>query len=593
MDASPRSAAAGRFRSPAFSPQALREEQRAKDAATFRVAARRRFWSTLLISGALLLAMRLGLAAVSLTVVGVMVALALAVNQLLAVVGRTPSLYRPWLKYLVAIVDTALVSLVVFVFGSPVLVLAYVLVIVPYSFDQGTTLGYVTSLASVVGFFTASWWYGQLHAADAAPWPQVLLAGGLLLVVAQQVIQMPSKLIARLRRTRERMARIERGDLTARADARHDDELGFLERSFNRMLDELVLLIETVQEEAESLAAVATQVSATAHVLQRRAGEVTGSAESLREALGQQREKASVGVHSSREARHTAELARRTAEATASDAKALDDAAVASRAAIDRAAQALLRVGAEVTAAAQPVRALAPASEQVGDFIATVTRIARQTNLLALNAAMEASRAGEDGVGFAVVAEEIRVLATESARAAQVVAATVQRVRGDITTAVQAMDATANEVQGAGAIARDATRALSAMVDGIGRVSRQSDEVSTLAQAQARLSASVATAFEGLDGTAQRANAGARAAADAAGAQRASIEELSRSAQQLTAAASRLRAVALRHTAEYAVVAPPSSPPVATAPPMLTDATRDQWPVDPEPSPYAPKASAA
>ncbi len=593
MDASSSLSAAGSRRPHAFSPQALREEQRAKDVATFRIAARRRFWSTLLITGALLLAMRLGLTAVSLPVVATMAALTLAVNQVLAVVGRTPSLYRAWLKYVVAVLDTALVSTVVFVFGSPVLVLAYVLVIVPYSFDQGPTLGYVTSLASVVGFFTASWWFGQLHAADAAPWPQVLLAGGLLLVVAQQVIQMPSKLIARLRRTRERMARIERGELSVRADARHDDELGFLERSFNRMLDELVLLIDTVQAEADSLAAVATQVSATANVLQRRAGEVTGSAEALRDALGQQREKAGVGVHAGREARHTAELARRTADATASDAKALDDAAVASRAAIDRAAQALLRVGADVTAAAQPVRALAPASEQVGDFIATVSRIARQTNLLALNAAMEASRAGEDGVGFAVVAEEIRVLATESARAAQVVAATVQRVRGDITAAVHAMDATANEVQGAGTIAREATRALSAMVEGIGRVSRQSEEVATLAQSQARLSASVASAFEGLDGTAQRANAGARAAADAAGAQRASIEELSRSAQQLTAAASRLQAVALRHTAEFAAVVPPPRP--TAAPPsasMLTEPTLDNWPVDPDVSKYAPKGGA-
>lgn len=566
-------------RSGVFSRKALRDEQRAKDVATLRVAARRRLWSTALITVALIIALRLGLAPVSLTVVVAMVALTLAVNQLLSIVGRTPKLYRPWLKYIVAGVDCALVSLVVSVFGSPVLALAYVLVIVPYSFDHGRNIGYVTTLASVAGFFAASWWFAALHPSEAAPLPQVLLAGGLLLVVAQQIIQMPSKLITRLRRTRELMARIERGEHSVRADARHDDELGFLERSFNRMLEELVLLIETVQTEAESLAAVATQVSATATVLHRRAGEVTGNADALRDALALQREKAGAGVHAGRETRHTADLTRRTADATASDAKALDEAAAASRAAIDRAAQALLRVGADVTAAAQPVRALAPASEQVGDFIATVTRIARQTNLLALNAAMEASRAGEDGVGFAVVAEEIRVLATESAHAAQLVAATVQRVRGDITAAVQAMDATANEVQGAGSIARDATRAIGAMVEGIGRVSRQSDEVATLAQRQARLSASVAMTFEALDGTAQRANAGARAAADAAGAQRSSIEELSRSARILTDAAGRLRAVALRHTAEFAVVPPMNEAPLASVPPTLTDI--DSWPVDP------------
>jgi methyl-accepting chemotaxis protein len=426
----------------------------------------------------------------------------------------------------------------------------------------------VTSLASVAGYLMASWWYAHAHPTEAAPWPQVLLAAGLLMVVAQQVIQMPSKLIARLRRTRERMARIERGDLAARADARHDDELGFLERSFNRMLDELVLLIETVQQESDALATVANQVYSTSHVLQRRAGEVSGSAESLRDALSLQREKASLGLHSGREARHTADLMRRTADATATDAHALDEAAVASRAAIDRAAQSLLRVGADVTLAASQVRALAPASEQVGDFIASVSRMARQTNLLALNAAMEASRAGEDGVGFAVVADEIRALATESAQAAKLVASTVQRVRDDIAAAVTAMDATANEVQGAGAIAREATRALSAMVDGIGRISRQSDEVAALAQSQARLSASAAASFDALDGSAQRASAGARTAAEAAGAQRANIETLSRSAQQLSDAASRLRAVALRHTAEFQVVVGPHG------------RDTDSWPAD-------------
>jgi methyl-accepting chemotaxis protein len=555
-------------RAPLRASQPLLEEQRAKDVATFRIAARRRLWSTLLITAALLVSLRLGLAAVPLTVVFGMVALSLATNQLLALVGRTPSLYRPWLKYAVAIVDTLLISAVVYVFGSPVFVLAYVLAIVPYSFDQGPSLGYVTSLASVAGFLLASWGYAQGHPAEAAPWPQVLLAAGLLLVVAQQVIQMPSRLIARLRRTRVRMAQIERGDLSARADARHDDELGFLEQSFNRMLDELVLLIHTVQQESVALAAVANQVYSTSHGLQRRAGEVTGSADALRDALAQQREKAAVGLQSGREARHTADLTRRTAEATATDAHALDDAAVASRAAIDRAAQSLLRVGADVTLAATQVRALAPASEQVGDFIASVSRIARQTNLLALNAAMEASRAGEDGVGFAVVADEIRALATESAHAAKQVASTVQRVRDDIAAAVQAMDATADEVQGAGAIARDATRALSAMVDGIGRITRQSDEVATLAQSQARLSASAAAAFDALDGSAQRASAGARNAAEAAGAQRANIETLTRSAQQLSDAAGRLRSVAVRHTTEFPVVSTP------------TERDTASWPID-------------
>lgn len=201
-----------------------------------------------------------------------------------------------------------------------------------------------------------------------------------------------------------------------------------------------------------------------------------------------------------------------------------------------------------MNATAEQVRRLAPASEQVGEFVATVTRIARQTNLLALNAAIEASRAGDDGLRFAVVADEIRTLAVESAQAAKRIAATVQHVREDIDAAVRSMDTTADDVAGAGHIARDAAQALPALVSGIGRIAYQSDEVAALAHTQAQLSAGVAEAFEALDTSAERAALGARTAADASIAQHASIEELSRSAAQLSQTAACMRAVALRHT---------------------------------------------
>ena len=532
----------------------LFEEERAKDLATFRQAGKRRLWSTVVIAVVLVAAMQVGLARVPLATVATMFATALALNGALSALGRSPALYRRWLKYVFAVFDAALISSVVFLFGAPVLVLAYVLAIVPYSFDRGPALGYVTTAASVIGFLAASLAHNAAIPQNATPVPQILLAAGLLVVMAQQVIQMPSRLIARLRRTRERMAQVERGDLAVRADARHADELGFLERSFNGMLDELQLLIETVQREADELAAVATQVYSAASTLQRRAGEVAGGAHALREELETQQARAANGVRTGHEARRTADAARRTADVTAADAHVVDDVAAASREAIERAAQALVRVGRDVTATAATVRALQPASEQVGRFVDTVSRIARQTNMLALNAAIEASRAGEDGLGFAVVADEIRALSVESAQAAKRVAATVQRVRDEIDTAVQAMDTTAHEVQGAGTIARDATRALSSMVDGITRITKQSDEVAALAQTQATLSASAATAFDALDLSAQRASSGARAAADGSDAQRASIEELSRSAQQLTQAAARLRVLAQRHTAESPLV---------------------------------------
>jgi methyl-accepting chemotaxis protein len=320
------------------------------------------------------------------------------------------------------------------------------------------------------------------------------------------------------------------------------------------MLDDLTSVIETMQQESDELAAVAVQVYGSASVLQRRAGDVTSGTRALHDEIAEQRDRAGSGVQAGDRARATADTMRAKADATAQDAHLVDQSASSSREAIERAAQTLSRVGHDVERTAERVRLLAPASERVGDFVATMSRIARQTNLLALNAAIEASRAGEHGVGFAVVAEEIRKLASESALASKVIATTVQRVRDDIEGAVDAMDVTAHEVVGAGSIAREATTALGAMVAGISRIAEQSTDVAALALAQAQLSSHVAEAFGALDGSADRASKAAELAANAVSEQRASIDELSRTASQLSQTAARMRALVLRHTAEHPVL---------------------------------------
>jgi len=575
---------------------ALLDEERSKDIATSRIVAVRRFWSTIVIAGVLIAGTRLGLTDVSLPAVLAMFGTAIATNSALAGIGASTRWYRRWFLYMCAAFDTALISGMVYLLGSPILVLAYIPVIVPYSLDREPALGYFTTLSSAAGFLVASAAYAQAHPADAAPWPQVLLAAVLLMVVAQQVIHLPSTLITRIRHMRNRMAQVERGDLRARANGlsanglsangQSSDELGFLEMSVDRMLDELTLLIGTVQREADELAAVATQLHGAASVMQQRAGDVATDATALSDELVHQRERTRDGVMASHDARRTADTTQHTAAATATDAHNVDRAAAASCEAIKRAAQALLRVGTDVNATAEQVRLLAPASEQIGDFVDTVSRIARQTNLLALNAAIEASRAGDEGLGFAVVADEIRTLAVESAQAAKRIATTVQRVRDDIGAAVLSMDTTAGEVADAGHIAHDATQALSALVSGIARLSHQSDDVAARAHTQAQLSAGVADAFESLESAAERAARGARTAADASITQRTSIEELSQSAVQLLQTAARMRALALRHTIEFAATMRPAEfAPVAATPP--TDSRpRTQTPTSP-PTPAA------
>jgi methyl-accepting chemotaxis protein len=143
---------------------------------TFRQAGSRRFWSAIFVAGVLVAGLRLGFSDVSpITLAAGFLGVVFA-NSLLLKLGLSTRTYRWWLRYVFALFDNALISTVVYLFGSPVLALTYVLVIVPYSFDRGPTLGYVTALASTAGFLYASWGFASAHPGDAVPWQQTLLA---------------------------------------------------------------------------------------------------------------------------------------------------------------------------------------------------------------------------------------------------------------------------------------------------------------------------------------------------------------------------------------------------------------------------------
>lgn len=465
--------------------------------------------------------------------------------------ARRSNALRSW----VMVCLTLLTSGAVYLFEMPTLAIAYLPVVTSVAFDRRRTLGYLVTAVAVSGFVVATAAHAIAQSADTTAWIRLALTTALLLIVALYVLHVPAAWMARVGALREVMARAERGEYHARAEERAVDELGLLEHRFNRMLDTLTALVDTVQHEAESLGLVAMQVHHAASAIQTGSADVVDGAHALRESLSTQRALAADGLLAGQQASATAQSTRITAQHTAEDAHAVDLMASASREAIERAAHALVRVRDDVGNSAERVQRLAPASERVGEFVATVSRIARQTNLLALNAAIEASRAGDQGLGFAVVADEIRKLASESAQAAKLIAATVHRVREDIGEAVQAMDQTARDVSDAGTIARDATRALSAMVDGIARIAQQSDEVAALAGTQTALAGAAVGAFDALDSSVRDASGGARQAADAALAQRGSLAALSRSAAQLAQAAARMHAVAVRHTGEFATAA--------------------------------------
>ena len=516
-------------------------EERDKDFVTFKQGYWRRLWSTVFLGVALVVAAQLGLATVPFVVQLTIFIGAIISNLALTALATNPKTYAWWWRYVFAAFDALLISSLTAAFGGTSFALLYFLAIVPYSFDRGKAIGQFTAITSAVGFVGASAVHRMLFPEKPFSWLMVLLVAVLLLIVSFQVIPIPTRLIRRVRSTREAISEAEAGNLQVRASARTADELGFMERSFNHMLEEIGQIIGAVQREADEVAAYAERVAEATQALNRSGTDFSTTASALSTQLQEQRRHTESGAKETRSALGASERLRERAGDMEANARTLVQAAGSSRDAIGRASNTLVTIGDRVRDTSATVATLAEASERIGDFVEAVSRIARQTNLLALNAAIEAARAGEQGKGFAVVAEEVRKLAEESGRAAKEIAITVMAIRESVDDVVQSMSTGAQEVRDVGQIAAEANGALGAMLSGIERISEVITEAASVSRAQSVSMQALAGSIGAVERVSVEAAARAESAADAAARQTSSLEGLSDTSQRLADLADRLR----------------------------------------------------
>ncbi|HEX2781178.1 MAG TPA: hypothetical protein VHM30_16880, partial [Gemmatimonadaceae bacterium] len=205
------------------------DEELEKDLITFRLGSRRRLVSTLVIALSFLCAKVFGALEVEYSTIATVAGLATSANWLLTRIALRAR--RWWFRYAFAAFDAALISTIVYMYGSPGLVTIYFLAIVPYSFDRGRVLGYFTALACATGFLIAMLAAHRQHRGGTQSASWIVVDAILLLLVSHQIVPIASKLISRIRDTRECMAAAEHGDLTVRAQSKYADELGFLQRS--------------------------------------------------------------------------------------------------------------------------------------------------------------------------------------------------------------------------------------------------------------------------------------------------------------------------------------------------------------------------
>ncbi len=299
------------------------------------------------------------------------------------------------------------------------------------------------------------------------------------------------------------------GDLTRRLTVDRNDETGSLATSFNRFLDNLKAIVVRINQNAVEVASSADQLNSTS------ADIATGTEKAATQST-------SVAIACEEMAATSAEIANNCIRTVEISNRATLTAKNGSEV-VSHAVHSIQRIADKVQESARTVESLGARSEQIGNIVGTIEDIADQTNLLALNAAIEAARAGEQGRGFAVVADEVRALAERTTRATREIGEMIKTIQKETKSAVAAMEEGVKEVERGTEDASRSGRALEEILEQVGDVTSQINQIATAAEQQTATTNEISKSMHEITGV---------------------VSDASHSSQQTAASANQLAAMA-------------------------------------------------
>ncbi|MCY7774155.1 methyl-accepting chemotaxis protein [Bacillus licheniformis] len=336
-------------------------------------------------------------------------------------------------------------------------------------------------------------------------------------------------------------AETEQGDFTVKGTYQSKDELGLLTASFNKMVAGVRSIIETVGETSHQVASSSQELSASADESTKASEYISTTIQELAVGSDQQVE----SVENSRTViKGMTEFAGRissNAEKAAATADQTAKMSLEGTKAIDKVSAQMQSINETVVSLSEAFKHLTERSNEIGNITEVITSIAEQTNLLALNAAIEAARAGEQGKGFAVVADEVRKLAEQSAQSAEQITRLITIIQNDTKQTMNSVISAKGEVKEGLVVVHEAGGAFQKIENSITEVVTQINDVTNLVKNLTAGTSEIETAISGVKEVAETAAGSTQTVSAATQEQLASMEEIAAASQILAQNAEELQ----------------------------------------------------
>ncbi|MFN1581937.1 methyl-accepting chemotaxis protein [Vibrio rotiferianus] len=304
------------------------------------------------------------------------------------------------------------------------------------------------------------------------------------------------------------------GDLTQRLEPRSDDEVGKLAENFNRFVGNMHTMV--------------TKLSHVSAALSQQSRQTAQQAEERSQRIAYQQDEINMVATAVNEmAAATQEIAG-NAENTAQNSEEAVEACAHGSSQVTQTQGSIQNLAQEVQVATNVIQELEAHGNSINTILSTIQGIAEQTNLLALNAAIEAARAGEQGRGFAVVADEVRVLSQRTHASTQEIQETIEMLQGTTAKAVGIMDDSRRLADTSVDDANSAAASLTQIHSAVERINDMATQIASAAEEQASVTSEITRNTEGIRDVSNELSSEAQHAAE----QAAQLSELSHELEQ-------------------------------------------------------------